>query len=475
MAYLVLDPADRQTLSDDYLQSIRVRMDTKVAELQKEFPMAKNVFDQAQAALTKTSAKSATKNDLLEKLHAFADKQLSTAKDDEIYVWDELIAFFDLEKERLKVFKQPEVLRYIAKLQKHLKETGLVGKSNSVADIVRKVYQELTDGSEANYIVPQSLPAVAQCLMQFQNSHNPDDLWHLVTMDYQSANIWLQLTSGDNKDMSRVVRAVDDFFKENPPPVPLKYNWAGLTYINVVWQDKMVSGMLKSFLGSFIVVFIMMAILFRSVLWAIICMVPLTVTIAAIYGIIGLVGKDYDMPVAVLSSLTLGMAVDFAIHFLQRARVAYSETKSWEAASVEMFGEPARAITRNVLVIAIGFLPLLAATLVPYKTVGIFLCAIMAVSGVITLLVLPAIIRIIEKRLFKAMVQPLSPSCNCAFCVIISAATVLLVAVNIHQFAIVGWNTLAWVSIIVIPIMALACGMISRRQACKRVDKKISI
>jgi len=46
-------------------------------------------------------------------------------------------------------------------------------------------------------------------------------------------------------------------------------------------------------------------------------MIPLTVTITLIYGIIGLVGKDYDMPVAVLSSLTLGLSVDFAIHFLQ--------------------------------------------------------------------------------------------------------------------------------------------------------------
>ena len=45
-------------------------------------------------------------------------------------------------------------------------------------------------------------------------------------------------------------------------------------------------------------------------------MVPLTVTIGLIYGVIGLIGKDYDMPVAVLSSLSLGLSVDYAIHFL---------------------------------------------------------------------------------------------------------------------------------------------------------------
>jgi predicted RND superfamily exporter protein len=145
----------------------------------------------------------------------------------------------------------------------------------------------------------------------------------------------------------------------------------------------------------------MMAVLFRSPLWGLVCMVPLLITIAVIYGVIGLVGKDYDMPVAVLSALTLGMAVDFAIHFLERARASHARTGSWRESVSVMFGEPARAIVRNVLVIAIGFLPLLAAPLIPYKTVGIFLCAIMALSGAVTLLALPAILKLAEKVLFK--------------------------------------------------------------------------
>ena len=69
----------------------------------------------------------------------------------------------------------------------------------------------------------------------------------------------------------------------------------------------MVSGMLQAFLGSFLIVFLMMTILYRSALWGLLSMVPLTVTIGLIYGAIGLVGKDYDMPVAVLSSLSLGL------------------------------------------------------------------------------------------------------------------------------------------------------------------------
>ncbi len=467
MAYLVLESNEPNAIQPKYISDLRKHLSEKSFELKDDFPGIINIIPEVEETLLEQASKVETKEDLLEQLISFANEKIETADANDVDNWYELADFFELEKERIKIFKQPEVLRYIAKLQDHLSRSGLVGKSNSVADVVKKVHQELTDGNLENHKIPDSSAAVAQCLLQFQSSHNPDDLWHMVTTDYMHANIWIQLPSGDNKDMQKVVTAVKEYFKNNPPPVQLNYHWAGLTYINVVWQDKMVWGMLQSFLGSFVIVFIMMSILFRSPLWGIVCMVPLLITIILIYGIIGLIGKDYDMPVAVLSALTLGMAVDFAIHFLERARASYSQTHSWQKSAVEMFGEPARAITRNVLVIAIGFLPLLAAPLIPYKTVGIFLCAIMASSGAVTLLALPAIVKLAEKWLFKPIKQPKSAICNCAFCLIITIATVVLVAVNLNQYWKLGWSMLAILSIITISAMALTCGIISRRRACK--------
>jgi len=194
---------------------------------------------------------------------------------------------------------------------------------------------------------------------------------------------------------------VENYFNSNPPPLELEHNWAGLTYINVVWQDKMVTGMLKSFLSSFAVVFIMMTILFRSAIWGLLAMIPLTFTIGIIYGVIGLIGKDYDMPVAVLSSLTLGLAVDFAIHFLQRARMTMARLHDWKKTVQQMFEEPARAITRNTIVISVGFTPLLFAPLVPYQTVGIFLASIMFYSGLATMWILPALLTVLQGWIFR--------------------------------------------------------------------------
>jgi hypothetical protein len=203
--------------------------------------------------------------------------------------------------------------------------------------------------------------------------------------------------------MEAVVRAVDQFVADNPPPVPMaRPAWFGLTYLNVVWQEKMVVGMIRALLGSFVVVLLMMIVLFRSFAWGLLSMIPLTITVAVIYGIIGLVGKDYDMPVAVLSSLSLGLAIDYAIHFLARSRQIHEREQSWPATLAVVFAEPARAISRNVIVVGVGFLPLLLAPLVPYQTVGILIASILIAAGAASLVILPAIISLFPNQLFRS-------------------------------------------------------------------------
>lgn len=305
-------------------------------------------------------------------------------------------------------FKQPAMLRYIEDLQEHLATITVVGKTTSAVDALKKAAYELqfqpdTDPAtnQANFSVPDTVPAVAQVFTQLESMKKKDSLFHMVTRDYDGANLWVQLTSGDNRDMETVVGAVESFLEQNPPPLAVDHGWAGLTYINVVWQDKMVRGMLTALVSSFVFVLIMMMILFRSPLFGILAMVPLSVTITLIYGLIGWVGKDYDMPVAVLSSLTLGLSVDFAIHFLQRSREMVKQTGCWRDAAREMFKEPAMAISRNAITISIGFTPLLIAPLVPYRTVGFFLATIMAVSWVATLFILPALMTLMRRWLFQ--------------------------------------------------------------------------
>ncbi len=301
-----------------------------------------------------------------------------------------------------EVFTRPDVLTYMAAMQAWLEGNGYIGKSTSLADIVRKVHQELVDGRPENFRIPSSRGAVSECVMQYQQSHKPHDIWHFVTPRFDAANIFMQFQSGDSTRTGAAVKAIEGYIERNKPPVDMSYRFAGLHYINYVFQGKMFWGMLGSLAGSYVIVLVMMIVLFRSVLWGFLCMIPLTLTIMFIYGALGFLGLDYDMPVAVLGAISLGIAVDFAIHFLERSRQITSETGSWEKTAPRMFGEPARAISRNVIIIAFGFLPMLVAALVPYKTTGLLLFSILTVSGLVTLVLLPALLTLGRGWFFRA-------------------------------------------------------------------------
>lgn len=152
-------------------------------------------------------------------------QKLAFALDDQAYddatneaLWMSLLAQVEQEQSSQRYFLTPEALSYLETMQQHLNNSELVGKSNSLVTLLKTVYRELQGGDAEQYKLPQNVAAAAQTILSFQSSHRPDDLWHMVTTDYRSTALWLQLKSGDNQDMSKVIALVDAYVAANPLP-----------------------------------------------------------------------------------------------------------------------------------------------------------------------------------------------------------------------------------------------------------------
>jgi len=287
-----------------------------------------------------------------------------------------------LEAERPGALTSPEAAASVAALQEYWEGAAIVGQTTSYVDAITIVEDP----------VPSDRDGIEGALQSVAGSPNGNLVAGLITPDFGRANLQVQMKDGDNQSMQEVVDGTEAYLETAPLPDGIRAEWAGETYLNLVWQDKMVSGMLRAFLGTFLVVLILMIVLFRSLRWAVLAMLPMSATVLFVYGVVGYSGKDYDMPMAVLSTLVLGIGVDFAIHFIVRFRELAAEADTARSALSRFFEEPARALTRNALIIAVGFVPLLFASLVPYIVVGAFLASIMLLSWLVTLLLLPAVV-----------------------------------------------------------------------------------
>ena len=297
--------------------------------------------------------------------------------------------------------KTPEAMRYMEGLQRHLEALPVVGKTTSVVDYVKRINRVLHDDDPAFDKVPESKELVGQYLFLFAMSSKPSDLDNVVDYPFKKANIWVQLKTWDASAMKDVIQAVDEYRKAHPSPMELKP--AGIAYFNLIWNEEVLGDMVRGFILALIVVFAILALDFRSVKWAVVGYTPLLFTVLLLYGVVGFVGKDFDMPISVLSCLSLGMAVDFAIHFVSRLRQRRREVQGeslldalqWTAA------RPGKGIVRNAVLFAASFAVMIFAPLTPYVTVGAFIVSMMLLSAVMTIIYLPALITLMQGWLYK--------------------------------------------------------------------------
>jgi len=318
--------------------------------------------------------------------------------------------------------KRPETMRYIESLQRDMEKLPNVGKTFSVVDYVKRISKVFNNNNPAFDRVPDTKEAVAQYLFMFNMSAKPRDLDNVVDYPFRKANIWVQLKTWDANAMQDVINRVKAYTAAYPL-TGVEFKPAGTTYFNLVWNNEVLYDMLKGFIIALIIVFVILVFNFRSFKWALIAYMPLLFTIAVIYGAVGFMGKDFDMPISVLSCLSLGMAVDFAIHFISRFRrrledvgqgfsPALSNPKGLPYSSALLTdsllwtaARPGKGIIRNAILFATAFSAMIFAPLTPYVTVGLFIASMMFLSALMSIIYLPALIVMFRRWLFKTDVK----------------------------------------------------------------------
>lgn len=400
-ANLILTGTDRK-------QSIAKAADQLSATLTKALRKTPVIQEKALAEISQAVAENNSLQELAKRLsHAWGKEidRLAPEDDAGYEAWSHALDTLDRLRNQNRIFKQPELLHYLLTLQQYLNTRPKVGGSMSIADIIRKVHQELFEGDPGHFSIPATVNGVTQTLVSYQTLHSPDDLHNLVTRDFTRANIRLFLKGNDGKDMERLIADTNRFLSENPPPVKLTLQWAGTPYINMITNNVVTTALHKAVIIGYLAVFIVMALLERSLLQSIPVIIAPVFTLCAVFGSAGLMIGTINLPTLMLMFFPIAIAVHYSVHVLRTFATNAppvdnnrQEDRGWDRVQ-------ARAITGGTIILSIGCLPLFFFPLIPLQRAGLLLAATVFASGTASLFIVPALLTRVKKWLLKNQVQ----------------------------------------------------------------------
>ena len=153
----------------------------------------------------------------------------------------------------------------------------------------------------------------------------------------------------------------------------------------------------------FVAILLMFVVLFRSIGLAILAIIPNILSAGAILGLMGWLKIPLDMMTITIAAITIGIAVDAAIHYVHRFKREFSRNSSYKESVLLCHGSIGRAIYYTSITVTVGFSILTLSNFIPTIYFGFLTGIAMAVALLSNLTLLPLLI-----VLFK----PLGPETN---------------------------------------------------------------
>jgi len=297
--------------------------------------------------------------------------------------------------------KSPDVLNGMLEFQDWANTLPEVGYTASVADYVTQINEALHDNDPVERVIPQTRNAVAQEILLYEMSSDPSDFARVVNYNYEQARVVLRMESLSSSELGALVQQVEDEAVRSADS-QFDVEVMGSTYLFKVLTDLLVSGQILSLLVSLLGVALVVGLIFRSVRFGLLSMIPLGFTITLNFGIMGWLNIPLDTATTMLASIAIGIGVDYTVHFLSKYRRELRAGNTSHAAVGETIQTTGRAISYNVVAVAAGFAVLLFSSFGPIATLGALVALSMGVSGLAALTLLPAALIATEVKQKKA-------------------------------------------------------------------------
>jgi predicted RND superfamily exporter protein len=165
--------------------------------------------------------------------------------------------------------------------------------------------------------------------------------------------------------------------------------------------DAIIKGQLSSLGLSLVLVVLIVAVLFRSVMAGLLSGGTLGLAMAFLFGLMGLLHIELNLPTAMLSSIMIGVGVDYTIHFLWRYREERRAGQGETDAVIRTLTTSGRGIIINALSVVVGFSVMFFSSFVPVRYFGFLVVVSIGACLLGAMVLMPALVLLLKPKFLQ--------------------------------------------------------------------------
>ena len=263
--------------------------------------------------------------------------------------------------------KDPGTENKMLLIQDHLEANSSVTTTFSIADIIKQMHRVVMDDMPEYEVIPESKGKVNNLFTLYSMSGDPEDFSALVDYDYGSGLITAMLSTASTSKVVAIVRGLEDFIAENIEGLGIEIT--GMTVFLRDFVRLVILSSITSILISVILVLVISWIFFRSWKWGLMSVIPLSAAIVLNFGIMGFLGIELSHIIALLTSIIIGVGIDFAVHYIAQFRNFSAAGEDMTVISREVVDDVGYPILLDVAS-NMGFIALVFSSFVPLNYMG---------------------------------------------------------------------------------------------------------
>ncbi|MBO6218353.1 MAG: RND family transporter [Treponema sp.] len=298
------------------------------------------------------------------------------------------------------------------------------GEKASANAVVRELERELNYNGLAYYEIPYEIEKysvdrrenLSNLVTQYLYLLSSDAITRFADdmTNPKAIRTQVQLRTHSTVDTGLLINDINDYVAKYFPTDKYTVETTGSAALENTMSHLVIDSQMVSIVFSLVMVFIIISLSFKSGWAGLIGAIPLGLVILLNFMVMGFMGIRLDLCTSIVSSIAIGVGIDYTIHFMETYQHEREKSNDSESVTKATFKSSGKGIVTNAIAVGLGFLVLVFSKFIILRYIGILVAVVMFTSSMLAMTIIPGLLNAFdpkfmwskdEKEAYKAKIE----------------------------------------------------------------------